>query len=222
LSDVSPSFPFEQRIRNRAAASGIERGVERVEALALHARAVIAAPANLHLSAIRDPEEFLERHLGEAFEGAAMLPEDAAGKLIDLGSGNGYPGLALAAARPGLDAVLVEVSERKSDFLASVVGQWFPGTVVDRRHVQRAPDLEGLVPVRVIATRAMGGWERILPRLAPSLGVDGELLVWAGDALERISVRAAWGKLRLRERRALPGRERSWVWRFGAAPNPSK
>jgi 16S rRNA (guanine527-N7)-methyltransferase len=217
LSDVSRNFPFEQRIRDRAAASGITLGVERVEALAHHARAVIAAPASLHLSAIRDPGEFLERHLGEAFEGAAMLSENADGKLIDLGSGNGYPGLALAAARPRLNAALVEVSERKSEFLATVVGQWFPGVVVDRRHVQRAPDLEGLVPVRVIATRAMGGWERILPRLAPSLGVDGELLVWAGDALEKISSRAAWGKLKLHERRALPGRERSWVWRFGSA-----
>lgn len=216
MSDAS-SFPFERRIRDRAGASGIELGVEHVEALAHHARAVIAAPANLHLSAIRDPEEFLERHLGEAFEGAAMLRDNADGKLIDLGSGNGYPGLPLAAARPGLHVVLVEVSERKSEFLSTVVSQWFPGVVVDRRHVQRAPDLEGLVPARVIATRAMGGWERILPRLAPGLGVDGELLVWAGDALEKISSRAAWGRLKLRERRALPGRERSWVWRFVSA-----
>ena len=177
----------------------------------------MAAPANLHLSAIRDPEEFLERHLGEAFEGAAMLPADAAGKLIDLGSGNGYPGLVLAAARPRLDAVLVEVSERKSEFLATVVGQWFRGAVVDRRHVQRADDLDGLMPARVIATRAMGGWERILPRLVPGLGVDGELLVWAGDALDKISTRVAWSKLALRERRSLPGRDRSWVWRFGSA-----
>ena len=56
--------------------------------------------------------------------------------------------------------------------------------------------------------------ERILPRLAGCLEPDGALLVWAGEAMEAVMEREAWRRYRFVERRALPGRDRSWVWLF--------
>ncbi len=68
-----------------------------------------------------DPDEFVDRHLGEAFEGAAMLAPDIEGTMLDLGSGNGYPGIPLAAARPGLRLTLTDASARKAEFLRQTV-----------------------------------------------------------------------------------------------------
>jgi 16S rRNA (guanine527-N7)-methyltransferase len=173
--------------------------------------------AELHLTSITAPAEFLERHLGESFEGAALLDPAVEGVMLDLGSGNGYPGLPVAAARPGLKPLLVEAAARKASFLRGVVAQGFAGGAVLQRQVQRAPDLEDVALVRVLVTRAAGDWERVLPRLASCLEPDGTLLVWAGAHMETVHRRKAWARYRLAERKSLPGRDRSWVWRFESA-----
>src|ERR1700686_4562734 len=61
-------------------------------------------------------DEVLVRHYGEALAALPLIPE-ATGRAIDLGSGAGFPGLVLAAARPLLAMTLVEVRERKWSFL---------------------------------------------------------------------------------------------------------
>jgi len=213
-----PGFDLEARIRERAGACCVALDAPACAALALHARSVLRDGRELHLTSIDDPEEFLERHLGESFEGAAMLPAGVEGSLLDLGSGNGYPGLPLAVARPGLRVLLAEASHRKAAFLNTVLRRTGLTSVrVLPIQVQRPTDLTDVEPLRVLTTRAMGGWAKILPRLGPCLRDDGEMLVWAGEELEVLARREAWRRLRVADRRALPGRERSWVWRVGRA-----
>ena len=92
----------------------------------------------------------------------------------------------------------------------------FPAGEVLNAHVGRPADLGERPPFRVIVTRAVGGWEKVVPRLESCLTADGDLLVWAGEEMERIARRSAWSALRLMARRALPGRDRSWIWRFAS------
>ena len=63
-----PGFELEARIRSRASDSEIDLTDAAVNALAQHARAVLRENEQLHLTTITEPEEFVERHLGEAFE----------------------------------------------------------------------------------------------------------------------------------------------------------
>jgi 16S rRNA G527 N7-methylase RsmG len=215
---VVPGFELEARIRSRAAGCGIDLDEAVIAALTHHARAVLRENERLHLTSIAEPVEFFERHLGEAFEGAAMLAPDAGGLYLDLGSGNGYPGLPLAASRPRLRLVLAEASVRKAEFLRAVVRDApFPSASVMEAQVQRPSDLEGVDPARLITSRAMGGWPKILPRLRACLGAESDVLVWAGDEAEKISRREVWRKFNLEEKRLLPERERSWIWRFRPA-----
>ena len=211
---MSPGL--EQAIVTRAVQSGIQLSPASAKVLAAHATAVLAANPALHLTTIVELDELVERHLGEAFEGAAQLDVEIEGTLLDLGSGNGYPGIAVATARPGLRAVLAEATARKARFLREVIADApIAGAEVMEGQVQRASDIEDIGPVRVITARALGSWEKILPRVAPALQEQGRLLLWAGDAVETIRTREAWrNKLELQHRHALPGRERSWVWVF--------
>lgn len=209
MHDPFAGFDLETRIATRAASCGISLEPSHVERLSGHARAVLRESDELHLTSIREPEEFVERHLGEAFEGAALLAPETSGELLDVGSGNGYPAVPLVAARPGLHAILAEASRRKAEFLRSV-----SGASVLEAQVQRPADLDGIGPFEVITSRAMGGWSKILPRLGSTLGEDGCLLVWCGAEMETVARRVVWRRLQLVERRALPGRDQSWVWKF--------
>jgi 16S rRNA (guanine527-N7)-methyltransferase len=208
-------FDWERRIRERARASGIELDDSGATALATQVRWILRSNTELHLTSITEPEEFLERHLGESFEGVALLDPSVAGEALDLGSGNGYPGLPLAAIRTGLRVTLAEASRRKALFLRQVIeATALLNAVILEGQIQRAPELEGLGPFRVITSRAMGGWPKVLPRLAPVLAPDGEILIWAGEETESIAKRVVWRKFELVDRRALPDREQSWIWRF--------
>lgn len=147
-----------------------------------------------------------------------MFPADVEGSFVDVGSGNGYPGLVLGAARPGLSAVLADASVRKTAFLRAVIEDaGFKNASVLESQIQRAADLDGDGPFRLITARALGGWPKILPRLRTCLAEGGDILVWAGDEVETIIKREVWKKLRLEEKHPLPAREKSWIWRFRAA-----
>jgi len=208
--------PEPAAIVARAKAAGIALAKSAAQALAAHARAVLAANERLHLTAITQPAAFFERHLGEAFEGAALLPAGIRGVLLDLGSGNGYPGIPLAVTHPGLSPVLAEASAKKAGFLreALAVAGLKNGRVLEAR-VARTVDVDDLPPVAVLATRAMGGWERIVPKLVARLAPGGVVLVWAGADAEAIMARVAWSRLRVEASRSLPGRELSKVYRLG-------
>ncbi len=184
---------------------------------------MLAENPRLHLTTIVAPGPFLERHLGEAFCGASLLQDELEGLLVDLGSGNGYPGIPLAAARPGLRAVLVEASRKKAAFLRRAIElAGLDRVSVLERRVERASDLEDLEPITVLAARAVGGWEKILPKVATRLASGGSLLLWAGPRVEVVSRRERWRTLELLARKSFPGRQRSWVWRFGPRRLPSR
>jgi 16S rRNA (guanine527-N7)-methyltransferase len=209
-------FPLEKAIEAQARARALSLSAAAIEALAGHARRVLDANARLHLTTIVEPDAFVERHIGESLEGAVLLDPGIEGVLLDLGSGNGYPGIPLAAARPGLRVVLAESSAKKAEFLRGVlaaVGWPTTGGVLEAS-VQGRQELESVEPLCVVATRAMGDWERLLPKIAPALRENGHILLWAGAAVEEVSRRAAWRRLTLESRHSLPGRERSWIWSF--------
>ena len=61
----------------------------------------------------------LRVHVDDSLAAAPHLPEGA--RVVDLGSGAGFPGVPLAIARPDLEIALVEIRERRVNFLRHVV-----------------------------------------------------------------------------------------------------
>jgi 16S rRNA (guanine527-N7)-methyltransferase len=205
-------FPWESAISARGRAAGLTLSDDDAARLAGHARAVLAANEHLHLTTITDPERFVERHLGESFEGAGLLPAGCDGPLVDLGSGNGYPGIPIAVARRGLVPCLVEASAKKAAFLSALLRRLGGDGIVIDRHVVRSDDLAMLPPVGVLVTRAMGGWERIVPKLAVRIAPGGHVLIWGSTESEPIFRRSAWGRFRLEASRPIPNRDRSVIF----------
>src|SRR5690606_37119726 len=73
-----------------------------------------------NLTAIRDPDEMVTRHL---LDSLAMQPFVRPGALADLGTGPGLPGIPLAIARPDVQVTLVESNGKKARFLREAVRQ---------------------------------------------------------------------------------------------------
>ena len=67
----------------------------------------------------RDVERLEERHLLDSMSLLSLL--EGRPRLLDIGSGGGFPGMVLAMGRPEMDVVLVERSQKKARFLQQVV-----------------------------------------------------------------------------------------------------
>jgi len=70
----------------------------------------------LNLTSVVDLEGAVERHYAESLFLASLLPTGVT-RVADIGSGAGFPGLPIAAVRPGVELVLVESDRRKGAFL---------------------------------------------------------------------------------------------------------
>ncbi|HWQ03191.1 MAG TPA: 16S rRNA (guanine(527)-N(7))-methyltransferase RsmG, partial [Candidatus Nitrosotenuis sp.] len=73
----------------------------------------------INLTAVKTPVQAITRHFGESIFAATLLPMNR-GVLVDVGSGAGFPGLALKLACPQLEVNLLEPSLKKCAFLAEV------------------------------------------------------------------------------------------------------
>jgi 16S rRNA (guanine527-N7)-methyltransferase len=125
-------------------------------------------------------EEILGRHFGESLAALPLLPAGAHVGL-DLGSGAGFPGLVLAAARPELEMTLVEARERKWAFLLAAARRAaLPCRCLNAR--VRVPLPAGLPEsVDVITSRALRLDSETWGALAHRLGAEGRVLLWVGE-----------------------------------------
>jgi len=212
--DPFDDFHLEERIAERATGAGLPIETDAVDSIARHARAVLEHNPRLKLTTVTEPQEFLERHIGESLEGAALLDTKARGRLLDLGSGNGYPAIPIVATHRALDPVCIEATEAKAAFLNETLLSCLGRGQVWNKQVQRPNDFDDDTPVRVLTSRAMGNWERIFPRVAPMLAPNGIAMLWAGESVGEIATRDSWRRLSLIAQHALPGRRNSWIWCF--------
>jgi 16S rRNA (guanine527-N7)-methyltransferase len=145
----------------------------------------------VNLTAIRDPLEILYRHFCESMFAASVVPLDT-GRLADVGSGGGFPGLPLKLLRPELEVFLVESNVKKATFLAEVIRDL--GLTNARVLVSRYEELaEELTPLDFVCSRAIGEFATFLG-WAASPRVDAkQALLWIGGRdLEEVQRLSSW------------------------------
>lgn len=96
--------------------------------------------ARMNLTAVREPEEIVERHFAECIFAAQHLPNQA-NTLLDFGSGGGLPGIPMAICRPEIAITLAESQRKKAAFLREAVRTLgLKAEVWDRRAEQMPPE----------------------------------------------------------------------------------
>jgi 16S rRNA (guanine527-N7)-methyltransferase len=150
--------------------------------------------------------ELVERHLVDALVAVPFMPP--AGRLLDVGSGAGLPGVPLLAVCAGLTGTLLEPRQKRWAFLRLVIRELGLDAGAERAR------FEALEPGR--------SWDRITAR---AVGGDADLLAWARDRLEPDGEVVLWttseGEARLRSSSgwrvlssAIPGLDRGRLCRL--------
>jgi len=123
--------------------------------------------ARLNLTAVREPNQIIRRHLVECILCAQELPDVKT--LLDFGSGAGLPGIPIAILRPEIEVTLGESQGKKAAFLREAVRTLgLNAQIYDRRIENMAPesffDAVTLRAVDRMQEAAKVALERVLPR----------------------------------------------------------
>jgi len=131
----------------------------------------------INLTAIRTPEECVTRHFGESLYLARWIKLE--GRLLDIGSGAGFPGLALKIAFPALAATLLEPVAKKRAFLKEV-GRACQMDSVEVRSERLEDFIRRELPVAFdyVTVRAVGELGRLIHGAAALLKAGGHLCLW--------------------------------------------
>jgi 16S rRNA (guanine527-N7)-methyltransferase len=137
----------------------------------------LVAAESASITSVRDPRLAVDVHVADSLVALELDVVRQAGRIADLGSGAGFPGLALAIALPSTHVALVESVGRKSAFLARAV------EALGLRNVEIVPARaeawkDGLNANDVITARALAPLAVLLEYAAPLLVLGGMLVAW--------------------------------------------
>lgn len=178
----------EQTIRNALGEFSVIVSEEQVLKIQQYMKILQAWNEKLNLTAIRDPLDMLYRHFCESMYAGVSVPLEK-GRLADVGSGAGFPGLPLKILRPDLQVFLIESNVKKATFLAEVIREL---ALTDARVlVNRYEELgEEVAPLDIVCSRAVGEFGTLLEWAGSKQVTARQVVLWIGsrdlDELRRI------------------------------------
>lgn len=141
----------------------------------------------INLTAITDPAETLEKHLVDSLTLLPYLKKQA--KVLDMGSGGGFPGIPIKIASPELDVWSVDAVAKKIAFQKHVVRTLkINGFIALHARLEDLPANESLPGFDVVLARAFAPLTEIVSLAKPLLAPLGEVLAMKGaDGLEELA-----------------------------------
>jgi 16S rRNA (guanine527-N7)-methyltransferase len=155
---------WEQLILEGARAFDVALDRSALDRMGVHASELLKWNRRTNLTAITDPTGLAVKHILDSLSPAALLPANA--RLLDIGSGAGFPGLPLKIALPAMTVTLVDGSRKKVSFL---------------KHIIRLLQLDFAEAVQIraeqmpVQTRFRGAFDVIVCRAVSSVGEFVEL-----------------------------------------------
>lgn len=146
------------------------------EALARHLALVAEWNRAYNLTAVRDPAEMVARHV---LDSAAALPFLRGQRMLDAGSGAGFPGIVLALLAPETTWVLAESNGKKARFLAYAARRLGLGKRVEIYHGR----LESYHPAAgfdTVTARALADLSWLAAWTGPLLAPAGRIVALKG------------------------------------------
>ena len=180
---ASPPFAALAREASRL---GLELTPEQIAVCERYAEELIQRNTSVNLTAITEPVDIAHKHFLDSWTAFAARRWTGKERVIDVGSGAGFPGLALRIARPGLRVTLVESVGKKARFLEDVIALLGLGDVEVRNERAEALAASRRDRYDVATARAVGSIGQVIEYLVPFLRVGGDAIVWKGRVEEEL------------------------------------
>lgn len=186
-----PADLTDVKIRSSLAPYGVSPTAHLCTSIRSYIELLLRWNRHISLTAVEDPLEIIHFHFGESVS-AISIASIQGGRLADVGTGAGFPGIPLAMFAPHLQVTLIEANTRKAAFVAEVQRSLNLNNV----RIFRGRFDDPATPLSksdFIAARALGSYDELLDWSGGVLNPSGRVLLWLGlDHAGRISQNPAW------------------------------
>jgi len=179
------------QIHDALAIYGFRPSIAQSEAIESYISLLLQWNRKVSLTTVVEPIHILRFHFGESLYASVCVPI-LKGRLADVGTGAGFPGLPLRLAIPDLSLTLIESNIKKAAFLREAVRE------LNLSHVEVVRDRMEDLPVEArafdfIAARAVGNHAATLKWAQSRLAPSGKVILWLGEEdAEEISGDPLW------------------------------
>ncbi|PZC47755.1 MAG: 16S rRNA (guanine527-N7)-methyltransferase [Chloroflexi bacterium] len=164
-------------LREGAEHLGIALSGDQLHAFAQYSLGLRAWNKRFNLTAIVQPDDIEESHFVDSLTIATVLPEGTSfvGRLLDVGTGGGFPGIPLKIALPAISLTLLEATGKKVTFLREIASGLGLSDVevLQGRAEDFGRNLEHRDAFDVVVARALGGFPVALELCLPFVRVGG-------------------------------------------------
>ncbi len=143
---------FFQELKQGSQALGLALSDETLNLLLKYQDALVLWNKAYNLTAIRDPKEMLVKHL---LDSLSILKDLPPGRLLDIGTGGGMPGMIIALCQPERNCVLLDSNGKKIRFLKQFIADLkLKNVIAVQTRVENEDSINELGQFDVITSRA--------------------------------------------------------------------
>lgn len=164
--------------------TGLVLSDEQTSLLNAHLDYVLAANERVQLTSIRSREEGERLHLLDSLMAVPEVNEAPAGRLLDMGTGGGFPGIPLCVVT-GRETVLLDSVKKKMRIMDEFIATHPVNGLLSTRDI-RAEELAVVEPAgySVITARALSSLPSLVELASPLLKQGGRLVALKGPVEE--------------------------------------
>jgi 16S rRNA (guanine527-N7)-methyltransferase len=187
----STSCISDRQISDVLAAFQLSLSPQQIARIQVYTSVLLKWNRAISLTTVTEPLEIVRRHFAESMFASKILPVEKC-RLADVGSGAGFPGIALKIACPDLRLLLIESNKKKCAFLHEVVRS-LGLTDIEIRSERFEQIRPQTVTSDVIVSRAVGEFRQLLSWSREALVHRGHIMLWVGaEDSTRISRDSTW------------------------------
>ncbi len=182
-----------ERLIHEAAAFGLDLTEHQAGQFAQYYELLVEWNEKINLTAITDEEEVIDKHFLDSLAGvkACIVPDDA--RILDVGTGAGFPGMALAIAFPQAQFCLMDATGKKVRFLETVASALGLTNVqaIQGRAEELAHDPVFRAQFDLVTSRAVAALPVLLEYLSGFVKMNGRIAAYKGPTFNEEFAAAA-------------------------------
>jgi len=170
------SSQWQRLIIDSAHELGIQINEDVTAQFSAHASELINWNRKINLTAITNPRDIAIKHFVDSLAPAGCVPEGA--RLLDIGSGAGFPGIPLKILKPSISVLLIDAVGKKINFLKHVLRNLGLENI-EARQIRTENLLKGAgqsISFDVIISRALSDLAPFVKSALPLLSRQGTII----------------------------------------------
>lgn len=168
---------WKELIISGAKLLGVDINDHHAGLFALHALEMLKWNQKINLTAITDAEEIAIKHFTDSVAPAKMIPDHR--RLLDIGSGGGFPGIVLKVIKPSLNVTLIDASRKKVSFQKQVI-RTLNLKGIDAHHIRAEDFAKTSECFDMAICRAFSDLDTFVSMAIPFLAEHGEIIAMKG------------------------------------------